>query len=120
MEIQVLFAEYNELTGGVDMFDHVANVNAPEHYDVDRALEYAFRRLQNIEGSWSMGPECVFDGDVIPNFDYDPNVVVLKPLHRGKDGREWGHRSCAMYDRMIVDGKIYKVSAFGFEEIVND
>lgn len=117
MLVQVLFAERNEVTGAVEMFDHVADVEAPEHYDVNRALEYAFRRCQNIDGSWSQGETIEFDGDLIRNFDYDPNVTTLKPLRTWSDGRVMGHRSAMMYDRMIVDGDIYEVRAFGFEKV---
>ena len=117
MLVQVLYAERNEISGDLVGFDHVADVDAPEHYDVNRALEYAFRRLQNIEGSWSMGETIEFDGDTIPNFDYDPNVTVLKPLRTWSDGRVMGHRSAMMYDRMIVDGDIYEVRAFGFDKV---
>jgi hypothetical protein len=113
----VLYADRNEITGEVEWFDHVATVTAPEHYDENRSMEYAFRRLQNIEGSWSQGETIEFDGDVIPNFDYDVNVTVVKPLRTWSDGRVMGHRSCSMYDRMIVDGIIYEVDAFGFRKV---
>lgn len=118
MEVQVLYADRNSITGNVEWFDHVATVNAPEHYDAERAMEYAFRRLQNLDGSWSMGPTvAVYSHEVIDNPDYDPNVMVLKPLHRGADGREFGHRSCSMFDRMIVDGTIYEVDCIGFKAV---
>jgi hypothetical protein len=115
MEVQVLFADRDGLGGR--RFDQVAIVNAPDHYDTQRALEYAFRRTQNIEGSWSMSETIQFDGDTIPNFDYDPNVIVVKPLSKYEDGVERGHRSAMMYDRMIVDGEIYEVDAFGFRKL---
>jgi hypothetical protein len=118
MEVQVLFAERNDITGDIENYDHVANVDAPDHYDTERALEYAYRRLQNIEGSWSMGPTLEFEPTaVIDNPDYDVNITVLKPLREGM-GRKYGHRSCSVYDRMIVDGKIFQVSCVGFKEIV--
>jgi hypothetical protein len=115
MEVMVLYADRDGLGGR--WFDHVATVDAPEHYDVNRSLEYAYRRCQNIEGSWSMGETVKFQGDIIPNFDYDPNVTVVKPLRVYEDGVEVGHRSAMMYDRMIVDGDIYEVRAFGFEKV---
>jgi len=118
MEVQVLYADRNIFTGDIEWFDHVATVNAPEHYDAERAMEYAFRRLQNLDGSWSMGETIAFDRfTVVDNPDYDPSVMVLKPLHRGVDGQELGHRSCSMFDRMIVDGKIYEVDCIGFKEV---
>jgi hypothetical protein len=119
MEVQVLFAERNAITGDIENYDHVANVDAPDHYDTESALEYAFRRLQNIEGSWSMGPNLGFTNiHEIDNPDYDPNITVLKPFREGEDGRKYGHRSCSLFDRMIVDGKIFEVDSFGFKEIV--
>jgi len=98
-------------------FVHVADIDAPEHYDATRALEYAFRRTQNIEGSWSMGETIEFDGDTIPNMDYDASITVVQPLRTWSDGRVMGHRSSMMYDRMIVDGENYEVDAFGFRKL---
>jgi hypothetical protein len=117
MLVEVLFAERNELTGEVENFDHVASVEAPEHYDVNRALEYAFRRCQNLDGSWSMGEIIEYNGVTSRNLDFDPNIAVMKPLRTWSDGRVMGHRSAMMYDRMIVDGDIYEVCAFGFEKV---
>jgi hypothetical protein len=117
MQVQVLYQVRNEITGVIEGFEHVADVNAPEHYDTNRSLEYAFRRCQNIEGSWSMGETIDFDGEPTPNFDYDQNVTVLMPLRTWSDGRKMGHRSSMMYDRMIVDGDIYEVDAFGFRKL---
>ena len=104
-------------------YEHVANIEAPEHYDVERSLEYAFRRTQNIDGSWSMRQLLdVYDLDgnvegTIVNHDYDPNITVVKPLRTWSDGREMGHRSSMMYDRMIVGNDIYEVDAFGFRKL---
>lgn len=112
MEVMVLFADRNSITGNVEWFDHVANVDAPTN-DVNEAMEFAFRRLQNLDGSWSMGE---FIDDMLNN-DYHPSVTVLKPLRRGVNGIEWGHRSVSMFDRMIVDGKIYEVDCIGFKEV---
>ena len=117
MEVMVLFADRNTITGEIEWFDHVANVQAPEHYDAERSMEYAFRRLQNLEGSWSMGPSIEYAGEMVKNGDYSAFIDVLKPLHRGHDGQLWGHRSVSMYDRMIVDGKIYEVDCIGFKEV---
>lgn len=98
-------------------FEHVANVEAPEHYDVERALEYAFRRTQNIEGSWSMGPSIDVNGEMVKNQDYSAFIDVIKPLRTWSDGIVMGHRSSMMYDRMIVDGEIYEVDGFGFRKL---
>lgn len=98
-------------------FEHVANVEAPEHYDVERALEYAFRRTQNIEGSWSQPEMVEMFGQMARNPDFDPNVTVVKPLRSYSDGLLLGHRSSMMYDRMIIDGDIYEVDGFGFRKL---
>ncbi len=112
MEVQVLYADRNIFTGEVEWFDHMATVDAPTD-NVKTAMEFAFRRLQNLDGSWSMGPNV----DYCDNPDYHEAVQVLKPLNRGVRGQEIGHRSCSVFDRMIVDGKIYEVASFGFNEI---
>lgn len=79
------------------------------HTDVDEALEYAYRWTNNVMGSWSR-PEKTFENGE-PNGDYNPFVTTLAPLHEGG----MGLRSTSMGDYMIVDGKKYKVAAFGFE-----
>jgi hypothetical protein len=117
MIVEVLYQVRNEDTGVIEGFEQVANVDAPEHYDTDRALEYAFRRCQNIEGSWSMG-ETIVDGQWIGrNPDFDSNVTVVKPLRTWSDGRVMGHRSAMMYDRMVIDGETYEVAPFGFRKL---
>lgn len=117
MEVQVLYADRNIFTGEIEWFDHVATVDAPTD-NANDAMEFAFRRLQNLDGSWSMGPVVCFDGiTTIDNYDYHEAVQVLKPLHRGVEGQEIGHRSCSMFDRMIVDGTIYEVDCIGFKVV---
>ena len=113
MEVQVLYAERDYLTGKIEGYDHVANVIAPELTDTNGALEFAWRRLQNIDGSWSMGP----DFDYCDNPDYHPAVTVLMPLRRGVRGQGIGHRSCDVRDRMILDGIIYEVDCLGFKVV---
>jgi hypothetical protein len=63
------------------------------------ALEYAWERTQNIDGSWSRagvieGP----DGSPTLNRDYHPNIVRIAalPVH---DGRTYGLRSSMVGDR---------------------
>lgn len=117
MKIEVHFARRNSLTYVFERYEHVADVDAPDHYDNDRALEYAFRRCQNLDGSWSMGELVSFDGCLYDNPDYDPNVEVIAPLVVGADGRDIGHRSCSVGDRMIIGDRTFEVADFGFEEI---
>lgn len=97
-------------------FVHVADVAVPDHViddSVNAALEYAFARTQNIEGSWSKGPDLE-DGTL--NMDYNSNVSVSAslPVHNGKT---FGLRSSMMGDLFVIDGVKYQASAFGFEEI---
>ena len=114
MLVHVLYADRNIFTGEIEWYDHVADVTAHNTMTVSEALEYAFSRCQNIEGSWSMG--LMFsEGET--NEDYSAFVDVLKPLRRGVNGQELGHRSCMVGDRMIVDGKIYEVDYIGFKEV---
>lgn len=111
MIIQVL--HYDRET---DMFDHVADVDYDANTNAEHGMEYAFSSTQNLEGSWSQA-EVVDLGEygTVDNPDYNPSVRVLKPLRREMTtGREYGHRSTSVGDRMIVDGDIYEVSSFGF------
>jgi hypothetical protein len=91
----------------------VAEVDTGE-YTGEAALHYAYRFTNNIEGSWSIKEEYL--GEYL-NGDYNENVKVIKPLYKDETGKEWGHRSTSMGDRMICDGKIYEVAAVGFKEI---
>lgn len=84
----------------------VACVTIPQTItNITQALEFAFAKTQNTDGSWSMG--------ISP--DFDPRVVRLAPLHRGKDGRPRGLRSTSVGDTMEVDGRVFKVAGVGFE-----
>jgi hypothetical protein len=47
------------------------------------------------------------------NGDYNDDVTVLRPLHKGG----MGLRSTSMFDRMVLNGKTYKVSMVGFTEL---
>lgn len=117
MKVEVHFARRNSLTYVFEHYEHVADVDAPDHYDIDRALEYAFRRCQNLDGSWSMGWFVSIDGALYENPDFDPNVTVVAPLSVGLGGRAIGHRSCSVGDRMVIGDRTFEVADFGFEEI---
>ena len=81
-----------------------AMVDAPDS-SVEDALEYAFRRTQNIYGSWSM--KLGLDGNDI--------VTVLSPFRQDDKGKQWGHRSSMMQDRFqIVGGALYECAIMGF------
>lgn len=96
----------------------VAFVNVPNEFSADMALEYAYKRTNNIMGSWSKPQVFEFDGQVVENEDFSEDVTVIAPLYVDEDGKEWGHRSTSMGDQMLFGTKKYKVAAFGFEEIV--
>jgi len=113
MIIQVLYADRDYITGNIENYEHVADVIAPDLSSVDGALEFAFRRLQNLDGSWSLGPNL----DGYDNPDYDPSVTVLKPLRLIGEGRKLGHRSCSVGDRMILNGIMYEVDSWGFKVV---
>jgi hypothetical protein len=95
----------------------VAFVNVPDTFSANMALEYAFKKTNNIEGSWSKPQVYEFDGEVFENPDFSEDVTVMAalPVH---DGVEYGLRSTSMGDQMLFGTKKYKVAAFGFEEIV--
>lgn len=96
----------------------VAFVDVPDGTQPDEALEYAYRVTNNIEGSWSKGPKIFWEGEYHDNPDYNENVTVMAPLHKGEDGKEYGLRSTSMNDQMLYGTKKYKVAMAGFEEIV--
>jgi hypothetical protein len=95
----------------------VAFVNVPDEFSADMALEYAYRRTNNIEGSWSKPQVFEFDGKVFENPDFSEDVTVMAPLEI-VDGKEFGLRSTSMGDQMLFGTTKYKVAMCGFEEIV--
>ena len=101
MQVLVQHQEFNSDTGEVVGFTDVANVNAFP-YDLNEALEYAWRYTNNVMGSWSkkIGEDANDDVEV---------------LYQRKDGM--GLRSSMVGDHFIVDGKTYKVAFAGFEEV---
>lgn len=79
-------------------------------------LEHVYCLLQNIRGSWSFGPK--FEGTDIEgqlNLDYSPNVKFIGE-HDQHEGRKIGERSMMVGDLVTLDGKVYEVAMFGFEE----
>ena len=106
MKITVMHLEQNELTGAVEGFTDVAEVEVPDTADIDAALEFAYRYTNNIDGSWSMKIGA----------DANDAVTVLAPLPV-YNGKTYGLRSTSMFDRLRVNGKTYRVATFGFDEI---
>ena len=90
----------------------VAFVDVPDGTDDMNAMEYAYRRTNNVMGSWSRKEKFFEDGS--ENGDYNENVTVMAPLHEGG----MGLRSTSMGDQMVVGTKKYEVAMLGFEEIV--
>ena len=107
MKVTVQHIEQDRNTGAVVGFTDVAEVNVWHTEDVDAALEYAYRYTNNVDGSWSLK----IGGDA------NDDVTVLAPLLVTADGRKMGLRSTSMFDRMVVNGKTYKVDMMGFKEV---
>lgn len=116
MKVTVQHANLNPISGAVIEFIDVAEVNVWHTEDIDEALEYAYRWTNNFSGSWSIKIKTMelSDGTEFDNGDYNDDVTVLRPLHKGK----MGLRSTSMFDRMVVNGKTYKVDMVGFKEVV--
>ena len=89
--------EFGDNTKG---YTKVAEVN------VDTINE-AFRLTNNIDGSWSRGPEFEYEGNKIVNDDYDPRIKVTTDLPINKKTNEvMGLRSTSSGD-VIYDGNKY-------------
>jgi len=114
MQITVQHMIQNRETGDVEGFRDVALVNAWQFEDVNEALEYAWRYTNNVMGSWSIKKEYLptRDGGMMENGDYNEDVTVL---YERADGM--GQRSSMMGDRMVVNGKTYRVAMAGFKEV---
>ena len=106
MKVTVQHIEQDRNTGAVVGFTDVAEVNVWHTEDVDAALEYAYRCTNNVDGSWSMK----IGGDA------NDDVTVLASLPVA-NGRTYGLRSTSMFDRLVLNGKTYKVDMMGFKEV---
>ena len=102
MDITVLHAIRNEITGDTEGYTPVARVAIPEGHNTTDWLEYAFRWTNNVMGSWSK------------KIGEDANDDVTVLVER-EDGL--GLRSTSVYDRMEVGGIVYEVSMVGFKEL---
>jgi hypothetical protein len=90
--------------------------------DIDSILEHVYESLQNIQGSWSFGPNfegTSWEGEV--NRDYRDNVVFLgeHPVNK-RTGQKMGERSMMIGDLITFDGKTYEVDFVGFKEYVEE
>ena len=117
MKVTVQHIKQDRDTGAVLGFTDVAEVNVWHTEDVDEALEYAYRWTNNVEGSWSIKQREIVsrlgNGTVFKNGDYNDDVTVLVPLH----ANGMGLRSTSIFDRLVLNGKTYKVSMVGFTEL---
>jgi hypothetical protein len=91
---------------------HVADITVPDTAEVMGALETAWRRTNNINGSWSRGPSFE-DGST--NHDFHESVTVHAPLPVHK-GQTYGLRSSMVGDVFEVAGRRFRVAMMGFTE----
>jgi len=94
----------------------VAFIEVGDRTGVD-ALEYAYFRTQNIEGSWSKGPVIEWEGETHDNGDYSEDIKVMVPLTITPEGKEYGLRSTSVGDQILFGTVKYKVDSFGFSEV---
>jgi len=95
----------------------VAFVEVGERTGSD-ALEYAYFRTQNIQGSWSKGPVIEWDGETHDNGDYSKDITVMAELPRSKrTGETLGLRSTSVGDHILFGTVKYRVASVGFEEV---
>ena len=106
MKVTVQHIEQDRNTGAVVGFTDVAEVNVWHTEDTDAALEYAYRYTNNVDGSWSMKIGSDANNDV--------TVLASLPV---ANGRTYGLRSTSMFDRLVLNGKTYKVDMMGFKEV---
>jgi hypothetical protein len=84
----------------------------------NEALEYAFRRTNNVMGSWSRGETLEWDGETVVNEDFSNDVTVMAELPVSKrTGEVMGLRSTSMGDFMLLGNTKYEVAMCGFKEV---
>jgi hypothetical protein len=84
----------------------------------DEALEYAYRRTNNICGSWSRPAEFEWDGETVENPDFSEDVTVMAELPVSKrTGKVMGLRSTSMGDFMLFGNTKYEVAMCGFTKV---
>ena len=90
----------NEFSDNTKGYTKVAEVDV-------NTINEAYELTNNIDGSWSRGPEFEYAGDKIVNDDYDPRIKVTADLPiNGKTGEVMGLRSTSSGD-VIYDGNKY-------------
>lgn len=114
MKATIFFDTRNYDTGEHEGFALMATVECGDRTG-DRALDYAYSRIQNVEGSWS---RPMYIGDEF-NPDFSEDVSVLKPLET-YNGKKMGHRSMMIGDRIIFDSEWYQVDMIGFKKLTKE
>jgi hypothetical protein len=104
---------HHDFPHGPDRLTHVANVTIPAAKSANDALEVAWRRTNNVDGSWSRGP-YLEDGST--NNDFHGSIERIAPLPV-IDGKTYGLRSSMVGDVFEIDGKRWRVADLGFTEI---
>jgi hypothetical protein len=110
MEVAMIIQVHHNEDGA---FVHVADVFVATLTEVQRALDYAYFRTQNIEGSWSRG--AVFE-DGEHNGDFSKDTTVIAPLHVYQ-GKTFGLRSSMVGDRFTLGHMTYEVAPIGFKPV---
>lgn len=100
---------------------HVANVKNSKYDGQHEALEYAYFRSQNINGSWSKGPQVLeigpsFKRELVANGDYSSDIEVVEPIEV-IGGMAYGHRSSMVGDIFEIEGQKFIVASFGFKPV---
>ena len=87
----------------------------PTPAGIERALDHAWRRTNNVDGSWSQGPWLA--GGAERNGDFSEDVTRIAPLPTHL-GRTYGLRSSAVGDVFEIDGRRWEVASVGFKELI--
>jgi len=82
--------------------------------DLNAALNYAFFRTQNIDGSWSRPATFEFNGQMVSNSDFSEDTLVVAELPV-YNGNVYGLRSTMVGDVFFADGKRFEVDFTGFK-----
>jgi len=83
----------------------VAFIDVDDNMSTDDALDYAFFRTQNLQGSWSRPNN--------PDWSEDVTVMAELPVSK-KTGEVMGLRSTSVGDRIIVGNSVFEVDDEGF------
>lgn len=113
MIVVVMHGEMSLKTYELEAHVAVAAVGMAPGTTVQMALDSAFARTQNMDGSWSLD----YEGN-----EQDRSGIVLLALLPQHDGQDYGMRSSMVGDIFVVlddemKGETYRVASFGFDKI---